>query len=87
MRRVFWPTQTAPRYRLVFGAFPRPDNPPTWGRATIDGDEVDETSYARPAEVTPADLFAWLEPQTHRDAPRALVGTMASHCPELFSQA
>jgi len=87
LRRVFWPTPTAPRYMLVFGALPRPGHPPTWGLATIDEDEVYETIYARPAAVTPADLFAWLEPQTHQDAARALVATMATHCPELFVHA
>jgi hypothetical protein len=49
---VPWPTAAAARYWLVYGALPRAGNAPTWGLATIDGEDVYETIYKRPREVT-----------------------------------
>ena len=81
-----WPSPSYARYWLVYGAIPVAGNPPTWGLATIDGDDVYETIYNRPRDVTRDALLAWVEPQTSPVAARVLVEAMSDAYPDIFNE-
>jgi hypothetical protein len=86
LKKVAWPSPTAPQYWLLHGVLGPTPKLPTWALATMDGAYVSsEQVWLRPSGVTSGDLREWLEPQTGSEAARDLAATMATRFPILFT--